>query len=1069
MNLSRPLHVLGLLLLSALFPGAAPAWRGLPAALAGPPPPALSAGATWTLVILDEPALATRLAESGAAADRATDHARRRRLDDQSPAARAWLARIAASQEAFLARLATRVGHPLTIGDRYTHALNGFAVRLTAAEAARAQGLPGLRLLQAETWQRPATDAGPAWSGAATLWNGSVGDVGRLRGEGQVIGIIDTGINIDHPSFAAVAADGYEHANPRGHYLDWCDPASADFDPALACNDKLIGLWSHPSVRGARPKASPEDENGHGTHTASTAAGNPVTAVLGPGGVIQRAISGVAPRANLVAYDACSGEGCPDTATVAAIEQATRDGVDVINYSITTYAPGTDDPSSSPWRNAVNLAFLGAREAGIAVVVAAGNAGSGPGSLTSNAPWTLTVANASHNRAALNGLAQLSGGASAPPGDLAGRAFSGAYGPAPIVLAQGVRNARGDVDTGICAEAFAPGTWHGEIVVCDRGVVARVAKGANVLAGGAGGMVLANLGEGESLAADEHVLPATHIGRIAGDQLRAWVATGRGHRGRILATTINLDPANGDIMNASSSRGPASAASCCRRPGMATLDLRLMALLKPDLSAPGTDILAAIASADDRPAPEFGLMSGTSMASPHVAGAAALLRQARPAWSPAELQSALVLAARDGTLRKEDGASPADRFDGGGGHLDVGAAAMAGLVLDLPPAVFRAVDPDEGGFDSLNLPGLVSVACVGECSWERTVTAGAGPGGTWTAIGQSEGLWLSVSVEPASFTLAPGASQRLRITAKVTDAAEGWRFGRVLLEPQDSAAGAALHLPLAARALRLDPPPPVLITTLEASGRRRIAWKAAEPQGVRVTGFGLTPANVEELSLPEAPPDDNPFAPADGRWQRLITVPPGASRVVVETTRSTARDVDLWLGRDVDGDGLPAAEELRCHGQGSGWRELCEVMAPQAGRWWTVVQNSAGSPGTASAIGVAWAVVGDGPSADQPLDATAAAGTAGPFDLDLILSWRLPHLAPGERSYGAIGYGEPSTAGNPGGLVAVDLVGGTEVLPTATVASATATATTPPPTAGDTARPGRRLWLPFLQDLGARP
>lgn len=451
------------------------------------------------------------------------------------------------------------------------------------------------------------------------------------------------------------------------------------------------------------------------------------------------------------------------------------------------------------------------------------------------------------------------------------------------------------------------------------------------------------------------------------------------------------------------------------------------------------------------------------MASPHVAGAAALLRQARPAWSPAELQSALVLAARDGTLRKEDGASPADRFDGGGGHLDVGAAAMAGLVLDLPPAVFRAVDPDEGGFDSLNLPGVASVACVGECHWERTVTAGAGPGGRWKASGQADGL--AISVEPASFTLAPGATQRLRITAKVTDAAEGWRYGRVLLEPQDSATGAALHLPLAARALRLDPSPPVLITTSEASGRRRIALKAAEPQGVRVTGFGLTPAEVEELSLPEAPPDGNPFAPAEGRWLRLMTVPAGATRVVVETTRSTARDVDLWLGRDVDADGLPAAAELSCHSEGSGWRELCEVMAPRAGPWWVVVQNSAGSPGTASSIGVAWAVVGDGPSTDQPLDVTSAAGTAGPFDLDLILSWRLPHLAPGERYYGAIGYNEPSTAGNPQGLIAVDLVGGTELLPTSTPASATAT--TPPPTAGDTPRPNGRLWLPFLQDPGA--
>ena len=222
--------------------------------------------------------------------------------------------------------------------------------------------------------------------------------------------------------------------------------------------------------------------------------------------------------------------------------------------------------------------------------------------------------------------------------------------------------------------------FTGRIVICDRGGASgRVEKSTNVAGQGAIGFVLVNdATHADSLLGDEYDLPGVFIPFDDGEALKAWLATGSGHIATIAGTTFTIDDARGDIMASFSSRGPN----------------RAVDVVVPSVSAPGVDILAAY-SADSYTADEHGFISGTSMASPHAAGAGALMTQARPGWTPAQMQSALMTTARS-TILNHDG-TPATPYAQGSGGINVGAAIMAGLLFDETPANYEAVNPAEGG------------------------------------------------------------------------------------------------------------------------------------------------------------------------------------------------------------------------------------------------------------------------------------------------------------------------------------------------------------------------------------
>ena len=695
------------------------------------------------------------------------------KLDVDAPASQAYMDYLAQKQKGILDAMQLRFGRQVEVLHTYSAAYNGMAVHLTGQEAVEVASLPGIADVQRDFLRYPDTDVGPAWIGAPGVWDGSATGGTATKGEGVIIGVIDTGINFDHASFADIGGDGYDHDNPfgAGNYVGWCDDENPNHDPSVhLCNDKLVGAWDF-TLDGNKG----EDDDGHGSHTASTAGGNVVDATIAASTItLERAISGVAPRANLIAYDACiADEGCPMSALLAAIDQAVVDGVHVINYSI-------GGGSYNPWVDADSLAFLAARDAGIFVATSAGNAGPGAGTVGSpgDAPWVLTVGAVTHNRKFVNGLTGMSGGDSPPPPDLWGQSITSGYGPAPIVHAK-------DFGDALCLDPFPAETWtNGEIVVCNRGVNARVDKGLNVLQGGAGGYVLANTAvESEGLSADAHYLPAVHIGYAAAQMLLPWLDTGSGHMATIAGTTLDETLTNGDIMADFSSRGANPSV-----PGV----------LKPDVAAPGVAVLAASMNGV-----EFESMGGTSMASPHAAGAAALLKALHPDWTPAQMQSALMTTAVPDNVRKEDGTTTADPFDYGAGRIDVSRAAQAGLVLDVTEKQYEDADPSTGGDPTaLNLASLANDQCQPTCSWTRMFKSALGASSDWTVSVTGASPGLVVNVTPTSFGAVGSSPIELEIQADTTgfnaalDGANGWGFASIVLESADQV---TLRLPLAVK------------------------------------------------------------------------------------------------------------------------------------------------------------------------------------------------------------------------------------------------------------------------------
>ncbi len=491
------------------------------------------------------------------------------KLDVNSPGSTKYLRFLDERFTSVRGESSLRLGRQLATTHRYRNALNGFATELSETEVEALRDVPGVKIVVRDEVHKLHTDSGPTWLGADKIYNGSAGPFAASGGEGVVVGLIDSGINWDHNSFVDAgegSSPGYDHVNPYPAQLGLCSKAE------VLCNDKLVGVYDFvvddPDTVEKEESNDGKDNSGHGSHVASIAVGNPLNVTLNDKPVV---IAGVAPNANLVSYRVCfigdSGDpdddGCQTSAILSAIEQAITDKVDVVNYSI-----GTDE--DNPWRNgSTTRAFLNLRAAGIFVATSGGNSGPNSGSIGSpaNAPWIMAVGNATHDRVFASAVESLSGGATPPPVSLIGATFTDGIGVRKIVHAKDYGSAlcgTGEsqsgpecVDNTGLSNPFTPGTFNGEIVVCDRGTYGRVEKGKNLQLAGAGGYILANTVDwGEDVVADDHCLPATHLGLKDSDTLRTWLASGSNHQGALSGFSIFHIAEAGDRIADSSSRGP---------------------------------------------------------------------------------------------------------------------------------------------------------------------------------------------------------------------------------------------------------------------------------------------------------------------------------------------------------------------------------------------------------------------------------------------------------------------------------------------------------------------------------
>jgi subtilisin family serine protease len=647
-----------------------------------------------------------------------------------------------------------------TVLDSFQVAYGGVTAIVPANRIADLLEVDGVVAVQEDSFEQPLTDVTPDFIGASDAWD-QISD-STTAGEGVIVGVLDTGIWPEHPSFVD---NGIEYDGPAlgCEFGDGTDPL---LGAAFTCNDKLIGAYAfldtYLAVRDALPgefcneatgTCSARDANGHGTHTASTAAGSHVDEVP-LYGIDRGPISGIAPGAHVVMFRVCGDSGCFQSDSVAAVEQAIEDSVDVLNFSISG--------GSSAYTDAVELAFLDAYAAGILVNASAGNAGPGPGTANHAGPWTNTIAASTSDRHFLTDLVLEGDGNETLT--LTGATVTDGVDPAAdVVLAQDVP---GYTDP-LCQTDLPADSAVGKVVACERGVIARVTKGRHVLPSGAVGMILYNLvpANGTGLNTDNHFLPSVHIDVADGAALVDFM----GDNASVSATWSQgiATDVPGDVMAGFSSRGP------------------LGDFLKPDVTAPGVQILAGMTpvpvGADPSKAGElFQAIQGTSMSSPHAAGVSALVRAAHPDWTPGQVKSALMTTSLQSVL-KENGTTAATPYDRGAGSIRANRALSPLVTFDVSAAEYVASAGDPLGRLHLNLPSIYANPMPGAIETTRTLTNVTGVDQPFKIVTQAD-PGVSISVSPSSGNVPVGGSVDLSIVISAPAVSDGNYFGQITVD-----------------------------------------------------------------------------------------------------------------------------------------------------------------------------------------------------------------------------------------------------------------------------------------------
>jgi len=931
-----------------------------------------SSNGIYIVQMLENPVVAY---EGGIKGLKATKPENGKKINPLSPAVVDYVSYLENVHDAIL----VKVGGEKVYDYHYT--FNGFAAQLSFDQAKSLAFMDGVIAVSPDELYTVDTSNTPSFLGLDApggLWD-QLGGVSSA-GEDIIIGIVDSGIWPDSLSFSdRTGTNGNATKDGKLSYQQipgWhgkCVPGE-EFT-ASDCNQKLIGAqyfnasWGGDAgIAADRPWefTSPRDYNGHGTHTASTAGGNNNTPTTGPAAAFG-SISGIAPRARIAAYKALWSTEDASTASgrtgdlVAAIDQAVADGVDVINYSISGTRTNFLDP--------VEVSFLYAADAGIFVAESAGNSGPGANTVAHPGPWTTTVAASTHDRPTIGSVTFGNGdtyeGASVATvsvsADLIDSVNAGLAGADP----EEVR---------LCYPGtLDPAEVAGKIVACDRGVIARVDKSLAVQLAGGVGTILVNVTPG-SLNADLHFVPTIHLDDTVHDAVKAYAGTS--------GATATINPAY------ASAPAPAIAAFSSRGPLLAGDG----DVLKPDLSAPGVDILAAVAPPGNN-GRDFDIYSGTSMSSPHVAGLAALLMDLHPNWSPMMIKSALMTTGSDLV-------TGADPFAQGAGHVVPNSAADPGLVYDASwldwlgflcgtgqlqasycPAI--GFDPSDYNSASIAIGALAGVQTV-----KRTVKNVSGVSETYEFSYTLPGI--DVVANPSSFTVAPGGSASYELTFTVVSATPSvYATGFVYWTGSN---GHIVRSPVAVRPLAIAGPAEVSGTGVEGEVNFDITF--GYTGDYTAAPHGLTPALMTAGNVPDDPGDSfTPFGP--GTTLHMISIPAGslyARFSLFDAYTDGNDDLDLYVyypnGSYADGSGSGTSAEQ------------VDLTNPPAGDYYVFVHGWETDGPDANYTLFSWAVGIDEGNMTLTAPATATLGATETVTVD----WA--GLAAGTKYLGAVSHSD---------------------------------------------------------------
>ncbi|KAM3343767.1 subtilisin-like protease [Capsicum galapagoense] len=525
----------------------------------------------------------------------------------------------------------------------YHHVISGFAAKLAHGELKEMEKKDGF--ITAKPQKMLALQTTHTLNFLGLQQNSGVWQESNY-GRGVIIGLLDSGITPDHPSF---------HDNnmppPPEKWKGKCE-----FTDNVTCNNKLLGARN---LLGGGSSDPPFDDSGHGTHTSSTAAGNFVDHANIFGNA-NGTSAGMAPLAHIAMYKVCSGPGitCAEVDMLAAIEASIHDGVDVLSISIGgLYKNFYDDYLA--------VGAFAAMRNGIIVVASAGNKGPGSGTLSNEAPWILTVGASSHDRKIV-ATAVLGNGESYHGQTL----FQGKdFPPTLFPLAYSREIAK-------CEPILLKNAdVRGKIVVCDYGMEGPIYHDQAVKDAGGISMILVNANvSGDTIFEISHVLPAAILSFADGEKIKAYITSSSTARAGIIFEGTMMGFKDVPSVAYFSSRGPNNAS-----PG----------ILKPDIIGPELNILAAWPSSLRNINSTFNIISGTSMSCPHLSGTAALLKIAHSDWSPAAIKSVVMTTAdqfsREGQPILDERELRADVFAIGAGHVNPTKAITPGLIYDIHP------------------------------------------------------------------------------------------------------------------------------------------------------------------------------------------------------------------------------------------------------------------------------------------------------------------------------------------------------------------------------------------------